>query len=452
MKIVPFVHEGLGNSSYLVGLSDNSALMIDPDRSVQRYLDAASERGWRIDAVLETHLHADFVTGAHEIAAALGARLLVPRDAHSRLSHEPVDGAQRFTFDGVEIEAVGSPGHTPEHTSYVARTASHPPALFSGGSLIVGGAARTDLISPDMTDTLSRAQFRTLKTAFGALPDETWLYPTHGGGSFCSAGSGSTRTSTLGAERASNPLLAFDSEDEFAASFPTTFPSVPAYYSRMRAFNQAGPRLRRDIQPPPALSPVDFAAARADAVVIDARPMDAYATSHISHSISIAFRDVFAVWLGWLVPANARLLFLTGDTPLQRVVDESLLVGYEQFAGVLEGGLRAWEDAGLPVASARIVGAAEARRSLLDGATALDVREPDEYSSGHIPDAIHVPLGELAERADEIPRDRPVVAYCGHGERGATAVSLLERAGRTALLNLDGGLDAWRDAGFSIAT
>ena len=453
MNVVPFIHEGLGNSSYLIGFDGGNAILVDPDRTAQRYRDAAEARGWRISTVLETHLHADFVSGAHELAAAVGAKLFVPEGEGLRLPHQGVRGSERWTLDGLEIESVASPGHTPEHLSYVIRAGSRPPALFSGGSLIVGGAARTDLIAPHLTEQLTRAQYRTLKTAFSALPDETALYPTHGGGSFCSAGaSGGSRTSTLGAERSSNPLLRFDDEDEFARWFPTTFPSAPAYYSGMRAFNQAGPRLRRDIQPPPVLAPADFDEMRRDAVVIDARQMGAYATAHIPGSISIAFRDAFAVWLGWLVPADARLLFVAGETPLQRLIDESLLVGYERFAGVLDAGTRAWEDARLPVASSGLIDAAKARHWLLDGASALDVREPDEYAAGHIPDAVHVPLGQLAGRVDEVSRDRPIVAYCGHGERAATAVSLLERLGRTALLNLDGGIDAWSEAGYSITT
>jgi glyoxylase-like metal-dependent hydrolase (beta-lactamase superfamily II)/rhodanese-related sulfurtransferase len=456
MNIIPFIHEGLGNSSYLVGLDGGNAILVDPDRTVQRYLDAADARGWRIATVLETHLHADFVSGAHELASAVGAKLFVPEDEGLRLPHQGIRGSERWVLDGVEIESIASPGHTPEHMSYVIRAGSHPPALFSGGSLMVGGAARTDLISPDMTDELTRAQYRTLRVAFSTLPDETGLYPTHGGGSFCSSGgtggTGGSRTSTLGAERSSNPLLAFSSEDEFADWFPTTLPSAPDYYFRMRAFNQAGPRLRRDIQPPPSLTPTEFNDRRRDAVVIDARPIGAYAKAHVSGSISIEFRDAFAVWLGWLVPADARLLFVAGDAPVEQLIDESLLVGYERFAGVLDGGVHAWEDAGLPVARSGLITAGEARRVLLDGATVLDVRELGEYASGHIPDARHVPLGELAGRVDELPLDRPVVAYCGHGERSATALSLLERSGRTALLNLDGGIDVWRDAGYPIAS
>ncbi len=451
MKIIPFVHEGLGNSSYLIGLDDGGAVLVDPDRSVRRYIDAAEARGWRIGSVFETHLHADFVSGAHELAAGVGARLFLPADSGSRLAHHAVLASERFVFDGVEVEAVASPGHTPEHLSYVVRTGRHPPALFSGGSLIVGGAARTDLIAPEMTEPLTRAQYRTLHAAFADLPDDAPLYPTHGGGSFCSAGSGGTRTSTLGAERATNPVLAIGDEDEFARWFPATFPATPAYYFRMRAINQAGPRLRRDIPLPPVLSPRAFDAMRHDAIVIDVRPVEAYMAAHVRGSISIAFRDAYAVWLGWLAPADAKLLFVSGDdAQMARVVDESLLVGYERFGGVLGGDARSWTNAGVPLASARLADPSAVRRVLLDGALTLDVREPDEYGAGHIEGALHVPLGQLTARSGEVPRDRPIVAYCGHGERAATAVSLLERAGADALLNLDGGIDAWRDAGYRI--
>jgi glyoxylase-like metal-dependent hydrolase (beta-lactamase superfamily II) len=453
MSVVPFIHEGLGNSSYLIGTDGGSAILVDPDRTVQRYLDAANARGWRIETVLETHLHADFVSGAHELAAAMGAKLFVPEGEGLRLPHQGVRGSERWTFEGLAVESIASPGHTPEHMSYVVHSGSQPPVLFSGGSLIVGGAARTDLISPEMTDPLTRAQYRTLKQAFAGLSDETLLYPTHGGGSFCSAGSGGSRTSTLGAERSSNPLLAFDSEDEFAAWFPTTFPSTPAYYFRMRAFNQAGPRLRREIGAPPTLSPQEFDDRRKIGVVVDTRPMEEYLTSHIGGSLSNEFRDSYAVWLGSTVPEGAELLFVTGDdVPVDRVVDESLLVAYERFGGVLRGGISAWARAGLDVQATPLIGTAAAQHLIIDGGIALDVRELNEFATGHIEGALHIPLGSLSARIDEVPRDRPIVTYCGHGERATTGVSILERAGIASLNTLEHGFGAWQAAGRRIVT
>ncbi len=271
MNTIAFVHEGLGNSSYIVDLANETAVLVDPDRSVDRYLDVLQARRLKLGGIFETHLHADFVSGAKEMAARTGAPLFIPAAAESKLLHRPLGGAQCIRLNGCEVTALASPGHTPEHLSYVFDTGSAPPALFSGGSLIVGGAARTDLISKEMTEPLTRQQFRTLHQAFSHLPDETVLFPTHGGGSFCSTGAGGERTSTLGRERRENPVLAVDDEGEFLRWFPTTFPAVPDYFFRLRALNQAGPRLRKDVPEPRPLEAGDFALRQRKAVVIDAR-------------------------------------------------------------------------------------------------------------------------------------------------------------------------------------
>lgn len=442
MNIVPFVHEGLGNSSYMVGFDDGTALLVDPDRSIQRYLDLARARKWRITAVLETHLHADFVSGAHEVAAATGATHFLHVHAHVQLPHAAISPPRSISFDGFEVEALATPGHTPEHLGYVLRTAAGPPALFSGGSLLVGGAARTDLIAPHMTEPLTRAQFHTLNAAFNALPDETLLYPTHGGGSFCSSGSGSARTSTLGEERAANPTLAIQDENEFVRWFPTTFPAAPAYYFRMRAFNAAGPRLRRDIAMPPPLEPDQFADAAHGALIVDTRPVEEYSNAHIEGALHIEFRDSFAVWLGWLVPADARLLFVVAPETLNDVVAEALLVGYENFGGWLNGGMEAWRESGRPVASTEFVDGTAARSYIADGAEVIDVRESNEFAEKHAPTARHVALGSLSTTSFTSGVDNPVVVYCGHGERSSTAASLLERAGRRRVINVRGGLGA----------
>ena len=451
MKIVPFVHEGLGNSSYLVGLGNGEAALIDPDRSVRRYLEAAAAKAWSITHVFETHLHADFVSGALEIRAATGAELFVPAGAEAHFPHRPVGAGDEIPLAGATMTTVASPGHTPEHSSYVMRRDGHPPALFSGGSLLVGGAARTDLISPEMTDTLTRAQFHTIQSAFQDLPDETVLLPTHGGGSFCSAGAGGERTSTLGFERRTNELLRKQSEDAFARWFPTTFPAAPSYFFRLRPVNQHGARLRATIPPPPMLSPIDFDRLRGDARVIDLRPQADFMAGHVPGSMSNTFRDSFATWLGWLVPEDVPLLFVLGDEPLERVLDECLLVGYERFAGVLDGGMRAWSEAGMPVVRAQLADSGEVR-SLASGAAVLvDVRERNEFEEGHIAGSLHIPLGELERRSAEIPRGRPIVTYCGHGERAATGLSLLERLGFAPLTNLNGGIEAWEAAGYEVA-
>jgi hydroxyacylglutathione hydrolase len=445
VNVIPFVHEGLGNSSYLIELPDREALLVDPDRSVDRYLRAAEDRGLQITAAIETHLHADFISGAHELGTRGVARVLVPSGAQARFPHVAVQAGDPVPLAGAALEPIASPGHTPEHLSYVLRLPGRAPLLFTGGSLIVGGAARTDLIAPEQTHVLTRRQHATVRHAFEALPDETVLYPTHGGGSFCSVGGGSERTSTLGHERATNPIFGIEDPAAFEAWFVATFPAAPAYFSRLRPINQAGPRPRSQIAMPRALPAGDFAEARElGALVVDVRPVGAYMAEHIPGALSNPFRDSFATWLGWLVELETPLLFVLGDEPLERVLDESLLVGFERFVGWLDGGVPAWTAAGLPVERAALVGGAGARRALADGAVALDVREPAEYAAGHVDGALPVPLGSLAQRLEQLPRDRPIVVYCGHGERAASGVSLLERAGIGPLLNLEGGFEAWR--------
>jgi glyoxylase-like metal-dependent hydrolase (beta-lactamase superfamily II) len=450
MNTIQFVHEGLGNSSYILDLGNGKAALIDPDRNVSRYRDALQSHGLHVAGIFETHLHADFVSGARELAGETGAPIFVAVAAESRLPHQGLEGGQVLKLDGCEVTAIASVGHTPEHLSYVYRMASAPPLLFSGGSLIVGGAARTDLISPEMTEPLTRAQFHTLRDAFSGLPDETLLYPTHGGGSFCSTGTGQERSSTLGRERQQNPLLALSDEEEFVTWFPTTFPAIPEYFFRLRAVNQAGPRLRREIAMPPALAPDAFASAMANSVVVDGRSKEDYASGHIPGSLNNTYRDDFPVWLGWLVAENAALLFVTGETPVENFVEESLLVGYERFVGWLAGGVDAWRKSGRELRPTELVDASQARKYLLDGAAILDIREPSEYQAGHIEGSVHVPLGTLSDSTHRVPNDRPVVVYCGHGERASTAISLLEAAGWRDLINLDGGIGAWSNAGYKV--
>lgn len=445
MNVIPFVHEGLGNSSYLVQISGDGALLVDPDRSVGRYLREMESRGLRLAGVLETHLHADFATGSRELLSLTGVEPHAPAAGDVLFPHRGVSAGNEFVIEDTRVRIVGSAGHTPEHVAYVIEAPrGQTPLLFSGGSLIVGGAARTDLVSPDLTEQLTRDQYRTLKGAFSALPDETLLYPTHGGGSFCSTGSGAERTSTLGRERTTNPLLQFEDEDEFTAWFPTTFPAVPDYFFRMRAINRSGPRLRREISDPRPLSPDEFHAASSSALVVDVRQIHEYHAAHVPGSLSIAFRPSYATWLGWLVDPGTPLLFVLGGEPLDEVIAESLLVGHEDFAGWLRGGIDAWQSAGLPVKSTRSISATEAGRMLREGAAALDVRETSEFAGERIDGAISIPLGSLPKALDAVPRGEAVIAYCGHGERSTTGISLLERGGIDAV-NLEGGVDAWTE-------
>jgi hydroxyacylglutathione hydrolase len=444
-----FRDAGLGNGSYLVEVSAGRAVLIDPDRRVRRYLDAARDRGFEVVGVLETHLHADFVSGAQDIRAETGAELYEPAEAGVPFPHRPVNPGERLDLDDVEVEILSTPGHSPEHVSYVFRREGDPaPVLFSGGALIVGGAARSDLAGPELTDHLTRHQFETLQRAFSDLPDETMLKPTHGGGSFCSAGSGKKHTSTLGEERATNRLLSMG-EKEFLSTWPASFPRTPAYFARMREINWSGPRLRKDIEMPRPLMPEAFAAAASEqgSVVVDVRDPASFAEAHGEGALAIPFRDAFPTWLGWLVPADAGLLLVLGDAALEDVVDACLLVGLERFDGYLDGGMDAWRAAELPVLSLPAIGSEDVVSWLEKGAQPLDVREPDELEFGGVAGAVSVPLGDLPEHIATLPAGRPLLVYCASGMRSTTAASLLERVGVGPVVNLRGGYGAWREAG-----
>ena len=449
MDVRLFKDEGLGNGSYLVDVGAGRALVVDPDRRTGRYLASAEDRGLEIAAALETHLHADFVSGALEIRAATGAELYVPAEAGVPFPHRPVEPGTRFGVGDLEVEVLATPGHAPEHLSYVFREEGEAtPVLFSGGALIVGGAARTDLSGAELTERLTRQAFETLHHAFVDLPDETPLLPTHGGGSFCSAGSGTKQTSTLGEERATNPLLSM-SDRTFLESWPATFPRTPAYFALMREVNWAGPRLRSDIEMPVALAPAAFAeaASQPGSVVVDVRDPASYAEAHGEGALAIPFRDSFPTWLGWLVPTDARLLLVLGRASLEAVVDACALVGFERFDGYLDGGIDAWSLAGLPVRSLPAIGAEDTVPWLQMGAQPIDVREPDELERGAIARAVSVPLGDLPQAASSLPHGRPLLVYCASGMRSTTAASLLERAGVGPVVNLKGGYGAWQEAG-----
>ena len=449
MDVQLFRDGGLGNGSYLVEVSAGRAVLIDPDRRVRRYLDAAKDRGFEIVGVLDTHLHADFVSGAQDIRAETGAALYEPAEAGVSFPHIPMAPGERIDLDDVEVEVLSTPGHSPEHVSYVLRREGEAaPVLFSGGALIVGGAARSDLAGPELTDHLTHHQYETLLRAFSDLPDETLLKPTHGGGSFCSAGSGKKHTSTLGEERATNRLLSM-TEQEFLLTWPASFPRTPAYFARMREINWSGPRLRKDVEMPRPLTPEAFAAAASEegTIVVDVRDAASYAQAHGQGALAIPFRDAFPTWLGWLVPADARLLFVLGDTALEDVVDACLLVGLERFEGYLDGGMETWREAGLPVRSLPAIGPDDVVSWLEKGAQPIDVREPDELELGGVAGAVSVPLGDLPGHTVTLPPGRPLLVYCASGMRSTTAASLLERAGVGPVVNLRGGYGAWQEAG-----
>jgi hydroxyacylglutathione hydrolase len=436
---MPVVDEGLGNSSYVVNLGDGRALAIDPERDPSPYLRAASNRGCRIAYSAETHLHADFVSGSRELAAQ-GAQVLAAAAGHSAFPHRSLEDGEEVDLGGLTLRALATPGHTPEHVSYLLLDGQAPIALFSGGSLLVGSVARTDLIAAGQTQQLARELWRSLHGRILTFPDDLTVYPTHGAGSFCSAPAGGERTTTIGAERAANALLGAPDEDAFVKLLLEGLGTYPPYFTRLREVNRRGPVVLGP-EPPPLvrLNAMDVRR-RVDggAVIVDVRPITAYAESHIPGALSIELRDQFATWLGWLVEDGRPIVFvLDGAQDRTEVVRQALKVGYEHLEGELEGGMAGWRTAGFGDSRVALVQVVEA------AGTIVDVRQAAEFAAGHIPGALHAELGSL--RGAELP-DEPLTIMCGHGERAMSAASVLEARGRRDLTVVLGGPADWGKA------
>jgi hydroxyacylglutathione hydrolase len=439
--LIAFVDDGLGNSSYFVDLGGHRALVVDPSRHPAGYLAEADRRGLDIAYAVETHLHADFVSGARELGA-LGASVLVPGAGGHEFPVRGIADGEDVDLGGLTMRALATPGHTPEHLAYLLLDGNSPVALFSGGSLLVDSVARTDLIAPDQTEDLARALWRSLQERILTLPDDLPVYPTHGAGSFCSTAAGGERTTTIGRERRANPLLAAPDEDAFVKQLLERLGSYPPYFLRLRDVNRRGPALYGPGFPVLPMMAVDEVARlqSAGAWVLDVRSVGRFSRGHVPGSVSIELRPQFASWLGWVVPDGVPLVFvLDAEQDRAELVRQARNIGYDAILGELEGGIDAWRSAGHLVATIPLEPAERVSRPI------VDVRQHSEYVVGHIPGAHHVELGSIPDA--DVPAG-PVAVMCGHGERAMTAASLLAREGRGDVIVIVGGPDDWaRDHG-----
>jgi hydroxyacylglutathione hydrolase len=443
VRLIPVIDEGLGNSAYLLDLGDGRALAVDPSLDLRAVHRAATTHGLRIAYAAETHLHADFLSGARQLARDHGARILASAAGSRTFAHVRLVDGDEVDLGGLTLRALATPGHTPEHLSFLLLDGTREVGVFTGGSLIVGAAARTDLTGADRAEELARAQHASLRR-LAALDDATAVWPTHGAGSFCSAPPGSARTSTVGAEKATNPLLAAADEDTFVRLLRASLGSYPDYFNRLGELNRHGV-----LADPPTLASLDAAAVRwllaGGGYVLDVRPMADYAAGHIPGAVAIPLRDQFATWLGWLLPPDVPIAVVRNpDQDPADIVWPALNVGYT-IAGELGGGVAAWTAEGWRLATTPVVRPSEVDSSEVDGGAVVDVRQASETAAGHLPGAQLIELGDLASHAGDVPCGS-VTVMCGHGERAATGASLLERAGHHDLSILAGGADDWARA------
>lgn len=438
VDLVPLVDEGLGNSAYLVDLGDGRALVVDVSRDLRAVHKVAARRGLTVAFAADTHLHADFLSGAHQLATKGQARVLASAAGHREFEHTGLHDGDEVDLGGLRLRAMLTPGHTHEHMVFLLLDGDREVGVFSGGSLIVGSAARTDLVSADRTEELTRAQYASLHR-LAALPGDVRVWPTHGAGSFCSAPPGAERTSTIATELATNPLLQLPDEDAFVSQILGSLGSYPPYFRRLGEINRLGPAVLDD---DPTLRPLSVDTVRAQladgAVLVDARPLQGFAAAHIRGAISNPLRPVFASWLGWLVPADRPVIVVRdADQDAADIAWQAAKIGFDTVVGELDGGLGAWVSAGHDVAGIPLISSGH-----IDGRQVLDIRQRAEYLAGHLPGALHIELGDVAARVGEVP-DQPTVVMCGHGERAMGAASVLAAAGIGDLAVLEGGPHDW---------
>jgi hydroxyacylglutathione hydrolase len=454
--------KGLAHYSYAIGCEGAGIMaVVDPRRDVDVYLELAAAHHLRIAYVLETHIHADFASGARELGARTGATLaLSAYDAGElytvQFPHDRLRDGDRLELGRVLIEARHTPGHTPEHLSFLvtdtARTAAVPQLLLSGDFLFVGSVGRPDLLGSEATMTLARQMYESVRK-LRDLPDGLEIHPAHGAGSMCGAGMSARPMSTLGFERIANPMLAPGLTDEqFIDRLLSTLPPLPAYYRRMKQLNAAGPPF---LDGGPAVPPIDphrFAGlASSGHLVIDLRDQMAYGAGHVPGAFAIGAGTSLSTWAAWVVPYDRPLLLVAED---ERRVDEAVRalvrVGLDEVKGVLAGGMPAWKQAGFETKRTPQHAPADFAALLArePGIRVVDVRSDEEWRLGHVCGATHVMAGDLPERAADLARGpAPLAVICGTGYRSTVAASVLERAGAQQVMNVTGGMAAWKLAG-----
>jgi hydroxyacylglutathione hydrolase len=447
----------LAHASYLIG-SEGEAAVVDPQRDVDEYLAEADAQGLQIKYVIETHLHADFVSGHQEIAARTGAQIIFGEKAGAEFEHRAVRDGEEIKLGRVTLRFIETPGHTPEGVCILVtdtEAPGQPAKLLTGDTLFIGDVGRPDLAggkgyTPQM---MAEMMYDTLHGKLLKLPDETEVYPAHGAGSMCGRNMSKETSSTIGEQRKFNYALKPMSKDEFVRMMTADLPEAPSYFPKDAEINRSGARELSELHPPQALTPQQVFELR-DHILLDVRSAADFGAAHVPGSMNIGLGGQFAMWAGSLIPLNAAIVVIA-DTGAQ--VDESVVrlarVGIENVKGYLDGGMQSWRDAGLPIEAIEQVSVAQLKEQMAnDDLQIVDVRRPAEYVSGHVPRALNAPLASLDKSLGPLPlkKDKRTAVICAGGYRSSAAASLLQQQGFSNLLNVSGGTGAWINAGYPV--
>ena len=448
---------GLAQVAYLVAdEAAGVAAVIDPRRDIDAHIEWTVERGLRLESIVETHVHADFVSGARELAAATGATIYASRRGEQEFPHHPLDDGDEVAVGRLRLRAFWTPGHTPEHLGYLLidpAAGPDPIALFSGDVLFAGEIGRPDLLGEAQTQELVTQLYDTVVNRLSRLPDEVVVYPGHTAGSPCGKKIGDAPQTTIGQEKRVNYAFQARDKDAFVRVVMDGMPQPPAYYPVMKRVNKVGPALLHKLQDGAGLSAEEVTARLAvGALVIDARSPEAFGAGHVPGAISVGLGSSFAIWAGWLAPYDRDLILtLDDDERFGEARTELRQIGLDRVAGYLAGGMSEWQASGREVVTLPQITVRDLGSHLADsqnGLVVLDVRDATEWASGHVPGAVNRPVGEIAQDIEApVPAADRVAVVCGTGYRSSIAASILQARGMPNVVNVTGGMGAWEEAG-----
>lgn len=443
---------GLAHCSYVVG-GENACVVIDPARDVTQYIEAADALGLPIKAIIETHLHADFVSGHVELAERTGAAICMTAKANAEFAHRALRDEEEFQIDTLLFKMLDTPGHTPECTVFLVSDLSRgrePVFAFTGDTLLVGDAGRPDLF-PDRKEELASALYASLRR-IEKLADNIEMYPAHGAGSLCGKSLSSKLSSTIGTEKMHNPAMQKRPEEEFVRSFLEGMPGVPDHFSRCSEINRRGAPALSKLAAPAAFAPAEFLAlSRGGSVVADTRDQLAFGAAHVPGAYGLSLKGNFATFSGWVLPPDKPLLLVLDDEGDMPAVLRALRsVGLDNVAGYLAGGMAAYAASGLVTARLESISVTEAKERYGKGEILLiDTRLKSEWDSGHIRCTLHMPAPDVRKRFRDLEGDTPAAFICNSGNRSLLAASLMLNLSQSKnVINVIGGTSAWRALGY----
>ncbi|WP_407354743.1 rhodanese-like domain-containing protein [Methanolobus sp. WCC5] len=452
MLIQQIFTEKIAHSSYILA-GERTCAVIDPRRDTKIYVQIARELGLKVTHILETHLHADFISGHMDLAQRTGAVIYAPESANCGYEHIPLKEGDSFFIEDIKLEIIETPGHTPEHISYIVTDTARgeePLAVFCGDTMFVGDVGRPDLF-PGKAEDLASILYDTLHDKLLALPDFCEIYPAHGAGSLCGRSMASKRSSTMGYEKRYNYALNIDKKESFIDSLTNNMPEAPDHFSRCTDINRKGPGKLKDLHLPEALDNTRFRDRMKDSIILDVRSFESFGGQHIPQAYNIDINSNFPTYAGWLLPPEKDMILVAENYPQAFEACTQLhRVGMDRIAGYLEDGMYGWVTDGLPAGHVPQVSSSELHDRINKGkiTTIIDVRALSEFEGFHIEGAVNIPVNELRERYTELDPGAENILICGSGHRSSMGCSILLQKGFSTIQNAAGGMTGYAAAGY----